>query len=57
MGRGAWQLLRHIEEVVADQLAGGNDVLLEIDWQGAQQVRQLFPEAIGIFILPPSMEG
>ena len=41
---------------IADQLAGGNDVLLEIDWQGAQQVRQLFPEAIGIFILPPSME-
>lgn len=41
---------------IADQLAGGHDVLLEIDWQGAQQVRQLFPEAIGIFILPPSME-
>ena len=41
---------------IADQLTGGNDVLLEIDWQGAQQVRQLFPEAIGIFILPPSME-
>ena len=41
---------------IADQLAGGNDVLLEIDWQGAQQVRQLFPEAIGIFILPPSKE-
>ena len=41
---------------IADQLTGGNDVLLEIDWQGAQQVRQLFPEAIGIFILPPSMD-
>ncbi len=41
---------------IADQLAGGKDVLLEIDWQGAQQVRQLFPEAIGIFILPPSMD-
>ena len=41
---------------IADQLAGGHDVLLEIDWQGAQQVRQLFPEAIGVFILPPSME-
>ncbi len=40
---------------IADQLADGHDVLLEIDWQGAQQVRQLFPEAIGIFILPPSM--
>jgi len=41
---------------IADQLAGGRDVLLEIDWQGAQQVRALFAEAIGIFILPPSME-
>lgn len=40
---------------IADQLAGGHDVLLEIDWQGAQQVRKLFPAAIGIFILPPSM--
>jgi guanylate kinase len=41
---------------IADQLADGRDVLLEIDWQGAQQVRSLFPEAIGIFILPPSMD-
>ncbi|MFZ1243792.1 MAG: guanylate kinase, partial [Azonexus sp.] len=30
--------------------------LLEIDWQGAQQVRKLFPQAIGVFILPPSMD-
>lgn len=41
---------------IADRLAGGGDVLLEIDWQGAQQVRQLFPQAIGVFILPPSLE-
>ena len=41
---------------IADRLQAGADVLLEIDWQGAQQVRQLFPAAIGIFILPPSME-
>jgi guanylate kinase len=41
---------------IADHLAAGHDVLLEIDWQGAQQVRAAFPEAIGIFILPPSME-
>lgn len=34
----------------------GSDVLLEIDWQGAQQVRKLFPQAVGIFILPPSIE-
>ncbi|RIX47435.1 MAG: guanylate kinase [Rhodocyclales bacterium GT-UBC] len=41
---------------IADQLSAGADVLLEIDWQGAQQVRKIFPQAIGIFILPPSME-
>ena len=41
---------------IADQLAAGHDVLLEIDWQGAQQVRKLFPQAIGVFIVPPSME-
>jgi guanylate kinase len=41
---------------IADRLAAGSDVLLEIDWQGAQQVRKLFPQAIGIFILPPSMD-
>ena len=41
---------------IADQLAAGHDVLLEIDWQGAQQVRSAFPGVIGIFILPPSLE-
>jgi len=41
---------------IADQLAAGADVLLEIDWQGAQQVRSIFPSAIGVFFLPPSME-
>jgi len=41
---------------VASRLAQGSDVILEIDWQGAQQVRQAFPEAVGIFILPPSSE-
>ena len=34
----------------------GHDIVLEIDWQGAQQVRKVIPEAIGIFILPPSLE-
>ena len=41
---------------IGEQLAAGRDVLLEIDWQGAQQVRGVFPGAIGVFILPPSME-
>lgn len=36
------------------QIAAGQEVLLEIDWQGAQQVKRLFPEAMGIYILPPS---
>ena len=39
---------------VKEQLAKGHDVLLEIDWRGAEQVRKLFPESIQIFILPPS---
>lgn len=38
-------------------LKGGNDLILEIDWQGAAQVRKLYPESIGIFILPPSIEA
>ncbi len=41
---------------VVEQLRGGQDVILEIDWQGARQMRQLFPEAVAIFILPPSLE-
>jgi guanylate kinase len=36
-------------------LAGGSDLVLEIDWQGAQQVRRLLPECVGIFVLPPSV--
>jgi guanylate kinase len=43
------------QKQIADVRASGRDVLLEIDWQGAQQVRRLFPDAIGIFILPPSL--
>ncbi len=39
------------------QMAQGNDVLLEIDWQGARQVRQCFKDTVGIFILPPSIEA
>lgn len=40
---------------LAEQVRAGRDVLLEIDWQGAQQVKKQFPEAVGIFILPPSL--
>jgi guanylate kinase len=39
---------------IEEQLAAGEDVLLEIDWQGAAQVRKLFSHMVGIFILPPS---
>lgn len=45
------------EQAVRDQLASGQDVVLEIDWQGARQVRQFFPEAISVFIAPPSIEA
>ncbi|MDR1648015.1 MAG: guanylate kinase [Zoogloeaceae bacterium] len=41
---------------IENERAAGHDVLLEIDWQGAAQVRSLWPDAIGIFILPPSLE-
>ena len=39
---------------VEPQLAAGRDVLLEIDWQGAQQVKSQVPDAVSVFILPPS---
>ena len=39
---------------IADARARGHDVVLEIDWQGAQQVRRLFPDVVSVFILPPS---
>ena len=41
-------------KTVEAEMAAGRDVLLEIDWQGAAQVRKLMPEAISVFILPPS---
>ncbi len=42
---------------IESQMLSGNDVLLEIDWQGAQQIRQLIPSAQWIFIFPPSIEA
>ncbi|WP_119155648.1 guanylate kinase [Caldimonas tepidiphila] len=41
---------------IESRMAAGEDVVLEIDWQGALQIKQLFPNAILIFILPPSYE-
>ena len=42
-----------IDQAVRD----GQDILLEIDWQGAQQVRRMLPDVVGIFILPPSIDA
>ncbi len=42
---------------ISQETAKGHDVLLEIDWQGAQQVRKLFPQCVTIFVLPPSLEA
>lgn len=42
--------------ITQELLAAGTDVILEIDWQGAAQVKQLMPDAISIFIIPPSLK-
>ncbi len=42
---------------LVEQLQAGEDVILEIDWQGARQVHAAFPEAVKVFILPPSREA
>jgi len=42
---------------ISQENAQGRDILLEIDWQGAEQVRKLFPQCITIFVLPPSLEA
>jgi guanylate kinase len=44
------------KKVTTEALARGEDLILEIDWQGARQVRALYPDCVGIFILPPSIE-
>lgn len=43
------------QQWVADTLKQGIDVILEIDWQGAEQVRKLMPDTVSLFILPPSL--
>lgn len=45
------------QQWVEDSLAAGSDVILEIDWQGAEQVRKLIPATVSIFILPPSRQA
>jgi guanylate kinase len=44
------------KSAIADKLTQGIDVLLDIDWQGARQIKQLNPEVVSIFILPPSKD-
>ncbi|CAA9891277.1 guanylate kinase [Candidatus Methylobacter favarea] len=44
------------QQTLEQNLKKGSDVILEIDWQGAQQVKKLLPDSISIFILPPSTE-
>ncbi len=44
------------KQTVENSLNNGIDVILEIDWQGAEQVRKMLPDSISIFILPPSIE-
>jgi len=41
---------------ITDQIEDGVDIVLEIDWQGAAQIRRLFPEAVSVFIAPPSLQ-
>lgn len=44
------------KRTVEEALVNGKDIILEIDWQGAQQIRQMLPESLSIFILPPSKQ-
>lgn len=41
---------------ISQRLAMGIDIVLDIDWQGADQIRRLFPDAISVFVIPPSVE-
>ncbi len=44
------------KSAIEERIVQGHDVVLEIDWQGARQIKQLFPNAVLIFILPPSFD-
>ena len=41
---------------ITDRLRAGIDIVLDIDWQGAQQIKQLFTDAVSVFVIPPSLE-
>ena len=57
VGGGAWHAsIRHAREPVEERLARGMSVVLEIDLQGARQVKQTMPEALFVFVAPPSFE-
>lgn len=45
------------QDAVKKMLDEGHDVVLEIDWQGAEQIKERFPDAVSIFILPPSIDA
>ena len=55
MGRSIRTFLWHQHSAIGRASSQGADVILEIDWQGAQQVRSLLPDSAWIFILPPSV--
>ncbi len=44
-------------EQITNRLQNGIDVILDIDWQGAEQIRRSFPDAVSIFIIPPSLDA
>lgn len=44
------------ETQITQRLAQGIDIVLDIDWQGAEQIRRIFPSAVSIFIIPPSLD-
>ena len=44
------------KQQIEDRLENGTDIILDIDWQGAQQIRMIIPEAVSIFLLPPSLQ-
>jgi guanylate kinase len=55
MGAGARLFLRHAEEAARSCGQSGTDIFLDIDVQGARKIKQAYPEAVAIFVLPPSM--